>query len=174
MNADRTTLLRLALRRAVIDQRTGNLPVHLPAAWAALGETEHAEAVANSLTDPARRAKAHALIADPPQRRDRPGPGGRDRALQAARDAGLIRPPRLPVDAPAKLVYEAEDELRHLHSDWERAAALAEIFDALVRLDDPDRARSLARGWMRPVNLNDPETWAAYLPMLCAPWNRDA
>ncbi|MEU1536298.1 hypothetical protein [Streptomyces fagopyri] len=51
-------LARLSHHRSWLESRNAAIPDNLPAAWAALGETNRAEALARSLTDPAERSTA--------------------------------------------------------------------------------------------------------------------
>ncbi|MFF0433162.1 hypothetical protein ACFYU9_13170 [Streptomyces sp. NPDC004327] len=56
-------MLRLALRRSALKARNGVVPAQLPAAWAELGETDRALALARGL-EPANRARALCAVAE--------------------------------------------------------------------------------------------------------------
>ena len=55
--------LALARHRDQLTDRNANIPVDLPAVWAILGQLTRAEALATSITNPARQAEALARVA---------------------------------------------------------------------------------------------------------------
>ena len=60
---DLTAALSLARHRDYLTERTTNIPTQLPAVWATLGQHIHAEALAASISDPGRQARALAEVA---------------------------------------------------------------------------------------------------------------
>ncbi|WP_116071912.1 P-loop domain-containing protein [Asanoa ferruginea] len=60
---DLAALLRVAVQRDHLSRRNANLPTLLPAVWARLGQVARGEALARSITDPARQAVALADLA---------------------------------------------------------------------------------------------------------------
>ncbi|MGH3220780.1 MAG: hypothetical protein ACRDPY_19135 [Streptosporangiaceae bacterium] len=60
---DLTAALKLARHRDALGDRNTNIPTNLPAVWATLGHHIHAEALARSLSDPGRQARALAAVA---------------------------------------------------------------------------------------------------------------
>ncbi|MFJ2153194.1 hypothetical protein ACIOHB_31085 [Streptomyces microflavus] len=60
---DLTALFRLAVRRDALHARNECLPIGLPAVWVALGQPRRAEALAQSLVHPIRRAEAFTAAA---------------------------------------------------------------------------------------------------------------
>ena len=61
---DLTAALRLARHRDYLVDRNANIPVHLPAVWATLGQDIRAEALARSISNPERQAKALIAVAE--------------------------------------------------------------------------------------------------------------
>ena len=61
---DLASALALACRRDQLADRNTKIPVSLPAVWAALGQIARAEALANSITDPSKQARALAHITE--------------------------------------------------------------------------------------------------------------
>ena len=60
---DLTAALRLARHRDYLAHRNTNIPVRLPAVWATLGQHIRAEALAVSITEPDKQARALAAVA---------------------------------------------------------------------------------------------------------------
>ena len=56
-------MLSLAITRDRLAQRNRNIPASLPAAWAKLGNPARAGALAHSITNPSRQARALAKVA---------------------------------------------------------------------------------------------------------------
>lgn len=61
--ADLPVMARLAVRREALRQRNSNVPGHLATVWAQLGHPRRAEALAQSITDPAEQAGALESVA---------------------------------------------------------------------------------------------------------------
>ena len=88
---DLVAALRLARHRDDLTDRNTNIPPFLPAVWATLGHPTRAEALARSITDPDRQARALAAVAG---RWPRPGSTSRPRgAAQAETVARSITDP---------------------------------------------------------------------------------
>ncbi|WP_225726750.1 MULTISPECIES: caspase family protein [unclassified Nocardia] len=64
---DLLTLCRLAMRRDRLRQRSDNIPIMLPAAFARLGECDRAASLAISIPDQLRRTRAHIALAAVPR-----------------------------------------------------------------------------------------------------------
>jgi hypothetical protein len=60
---DLIAALRPARHRNYLADRNANIPVHLPAVWAALGQYIRAEALARSIADPERQTQALTAVA---------------------------------------------------------------------------------------------------------------
>ncbi|GAA2746681.1 hypothetical protein GCM10010440_39420 [Kitasatospora cinereorecta] len=102
-------LARLAVCRSALEHRDPDVPVGLPAAWAALGHTVRAESMANSITDPVSRAQAlteveAVLAAEGDQERaDGAAPGGSGPSPAAPQPSGKPGRPEPVADAvPAR------------------------------------------------------------------------
>ncbi|MEV7373481.1 hypothetical protein AB0O51_21735 [Streptomyces sp. NPDC090301] len=120
-----TALLRLALRRAALRDRNGQVPAGLPAAWAELGERDRALALARGLAPPNRIralcAVAELLHAD----------GSRDRAHA--------------------LLDEADSLARAEHQSQERPFALWAVGDSWLAVGAADRAEEVMNALAGPI-----------------------
>jgi len=117
-NPDLVALTRLAIHRRHLAHRHAEVPVELAEAWAALGNFDRAQAVADSMTKLGDRVTALVLVAEGLHRRYR-----RDRAKE--------------------LLDHAERVARTATDYEEQAEALTAVAAALVRTGDPDRAEAL-------------------------------
>ncbi|WP_030318581.1 hypothetical protein [Streptomyces flavochromogenes] len=112
-----TALLRLALRRAALRDRNGQVPADLPVAWAELGERDRALALARGLAPPNRIralcALAELLYAD-----------GRQERAHA-------------------LLDEADSLARAEHQSQERPFALWAVGDSWLAVGAADRAEGV-------------------------------
>jgi len=61
---DLVSLALLAVQREHLTDRNSNIPVELPAVWARIGQPNRAEALANSIPDPQRRAHVIAQLVE--------------------------------------------------------------------------------------------------------------
>ncbi|MFF9849875.1 hypothetical protein [Streptomyces litmocidini] len=139
------TLLRLALRRTELRDRNGHVPVELPAAWAELGESDRALALARGL-EPSAAARALCGVALVLH----------DKGEQTRAHAALA---------------EAEDHAALLQSDPDAGQHLVE---AWIALDRPDRAERVWRGlppgrFLQPLRRSPS---GVCLPGLVAAWCR--
>src|SRR5512142_2356732 len=105
-----TAALHLAYHRDQLTDRNTNIPTHLPAVWAAIGQTDRAEALATSISDPDQQAQALARVAGAlagAGHHDQAEPTARsitdpDRQAQALTDvAGALAPAPHPPPPPA-------------------------------------------------------------------------
>ncbi|MGW4722059.1 hypothetical protein [Streptomyces sp. NPDC004291] len=111
-------LLRLALRRAALRDRNGQVPAELPAAWAELGEVERGLALARGL-EPMNRVLALCEIA---------------RVLHAEGDGRRAR----------ALLDEADALIRTVHGGSGRPFALRAVGSAWLAVGGADRAEEIA------------------------------
>jgi hypothetical protein len=61
---DLVSIVRIARRRDALPERNKNIPIDLPAAWAALGKPHRAAALAHSIADPSDRVRALTALVD--------------------------------------------------------------------------------------------------------------
>ncbi|MFE2409896.1 hypothetical protein ACFXDE_16315 [Kitasatospora sp. NPDC059408] len=192
---DLAVLFRLAQRRDFLDGQTAELPLSLPAAWAALAERARGEALAASFEDGWRRAEAQRELEEgfrlPPPRlrtsqdpvrqavvdsgllpRRHPLPGGRSAALR-------ITDPRRRLGALAALSLAAADQGRAAEAlDLARSAedlitwiTRYELVDALVDVLDAlaqagERERAVALGRRWTARVTHAEDIDRFLPVL--------
>lgn len=116
---DLLSLSRLAVHRTVLTDRNVDIPANLPGVWAQLGQHSRAEALARSITDPARRVQALAAVA-----REAAGSGD-------LRGAGIL------TDHAEQLVAAITDPHR-------QAVAVAAVARAAAASGDRHRALLLA------------------------------
>ncbi len=109
------TFLDLALPRLTLEQRT----TQLPAAWWAAGRPHHAQQLAASITDPARRAEALTEVA------------------RAAADTGDLDRSRTALD-------QAQQAAATIENTESQARALTEVARAAVAAGNFDRAEQAA------------------------------
>ncbi|MGW5066813.1 hypothetical protein ACWEQJ_11970 [Streptomyces cyaneofuscatus] len=115
---DLVGLSRLAVHRAKLTQRNDHIPTYLPVVWAQLGRHSRAEALARSITTPARQIRALASVS---------------REMAVAGD----------VQRALKLAEEAERCALTVMEIGGQAHAYAVTARAVARAGDPDRARLL-------------------------------
>ncbi|MEU2074084.1 hypothetical protein [Streptomyces sp. NPDC013489] len=120
-----TALLRLALRRAALRDRNGQVPAGLPVAWAELGERERALALACGLAPP-----------------------NRIRALCAV--AELLHADGLRERAHA-LLDESDSLARAEHQSQERPFALWAVGDSWLAVGAADRAEAVMNALAGPI-----------------------
>ncbi|MFJ5141125.1 hypothetical protein [Streptomyces sp. NPDC088707] len=120
-----TALLRLALRRAALRDRNGQVPAGLPVAWAELGERDRALALARGLAPP-----------------------NRIRALCAV--AELLHADGLRERAHA-LLDEADSLARAEHQSQERPFALWAVGDSWLAVGAADRAEEAMNALSGPI-----------------------
>ncbi|MFC8658723.1 hypothetical protein ACFUCT_26495 [Streptomyces parvus] len=117
---DLVALSRLAVHRAKLTQRNDHIPTYLPVVWAQLGRHNRAEALARSITTPARQIRALASVS---------------RHIAEAGDVQRAR----------RVAEEAERYVLAITELGEQARAYAVVARALAQAGDPDRARLLIR-----------------------------
>ncbi|GAA2621060.1 hypothetical protein [Streptomyces tubercidicus] len=115
---DLVALSQLAVHRAKLTQRNDHIPTYLPVVWTQLGRHSRAEALARSITTPARRVRALTSVS------------------RHMADAGDIQRAR-------KVAEEAERYVPAVTEAGGQAHAYAVIARALARAGDLDRARVL-------------------------------
>ncbi|MFJ2931531.1 hypothetical protein ACIO8G_02055 [Streptomyces sp. NPDC087219] len=115
---DLVALSRLAVHRAKLTQRNDHIPTYLPVVWAQLDRHSRAEALARSITTPARQVRALASVS---------------RHMAAAGD----------IERARKAAEEAERCVLAVTEVGGQAHAYAVTARALARAGDPDRARLL-------------------------------
>jgi hypothetical protein len=169
---DLASALRLAYHRDQLTDRNTNIPDDLPAVWATLGQVTCAEALATSITDPARQAEALTKVAGALARA-----GAHQRADAVARQAEevarSITSPSLQAQALTQVVealagagqhQQAEELARSIGKPDSQAEALARVAEALARAGDTRSAYRVTAitctvgGWTtaaRPVLLLD-------------------
>ena len=150
---DLASALALACHRDHLSARNANIPVRLPAVWAALGQLLRAEALAMSIADPGPQASALAQVAETL------AVAGQNRQAESfAAQAEAIARSITPIyffqasalaDVAGALVgagqqQEAEAIARSIaHPEWQ-AHALAKVAEALARAGQVGQAESLA------------------------------
>jgi tetratricopeptide (TPR) repeat protein len=117
---DLTGALRLARHRDYLADRNANIPTHLPAVWATLGQHIRAEALARSITDPDRQAQALAAVAE------------------ALAEAGQH-------EQAAAMASGAETVARSVTHPGRRAQALMAVARTLAEAGRPEQAVTLAQ-----------------------------
>ncbi|MFB8078427.1 hypothetical protein [Streptomyces sp. NPDC056013] len=120
-----TALLRLALRRAALRDRNGQVPAGLPVAWAELGERDRALALARGLAPP-----------------------NRIRALCAVAELLHADGPRERAHA---LLDEADSLARAEHQSQERPFALWAVGDSWLAVGAADRAEEVMDALAGPI-----------------------
>ncbi len=112
-------VLRVTMHQDALKERNARTPARLPALWARLGEVDHAEALARSISDPDRRFQAVAELVD----------------VLAETDA---------VERATRLIEEAVDEEQSFHCRVRLARAVAanekfvEAKSIVKQIADPD------------------------------------
>jgi hypothetical protein len=124
---DLTAMGQLAIRRDALIQRSGNIPIKLPALWAGLGSITKAEALALSITEPSRQLEAMAAL------------------LPAAAATG-------DVTRTSALCDATEATARGMTNELEQPQALLILAEAFATIGALDRAVAVARS-IAPVTL---------------------
>ncbi|WP_251800008.1 hypothetical protein [Paractinoplanes hotanensis] len=169
-------LLRLSHHRDQLESRNSNTPADLPAVWAAVGQPTRAEALARSITDPARQEQALAglagaiAVAGDIRRGAQVAAGIDDTSLRKvtldnlARVAGAAGDLELATEI-AVTVGDQRLQLRTL-TDLSRAAAAGgdlrlgrQIAENIV--STPARAAALAKLATNAASIGDPARTAA-------------
>lgn len=163
--ADLAVMARLAVRREALRQRNSNVPGHLATVWARLGHLRRAEALAQSVTEPAEQAGALASVALIAVKA-----GDLDYAEHLA---SSITAPNEQINVLARMAIAAADagDVDRARRATEQAQALAELItkpwlqirawitlaQAAMQLNDragfaafADRAETLARSLTHP------------------------
>jgi hypothetical protein len=156
---DLLAALRLAWHRDQLTDRNTNIPPEFPAVWETLGQPARAEALARSITDPDKCAKALASLAEAAARAGdlkRAGALADAAVEQAARAAGApdwrARALASAAEATAHAadLDRAEALARSIFPPDQQARALASLAEAAARAGDLSRAEALARSVNRP------------------------
>jgi bifunctional DNase/RNase/tetratricopeptide (TPR) repeat protein len=135
----------LAIHRDQLTDRSKNIPVGLPAVWAATGQANRAQALAISITDPVRRDDALALVADVLA-----GSGQYQRAEATARSISLThRQEEALVQIAVTLAgagqhEQAEALARSVASPDRQAEALARVAGGLAGAGQHRQAAAIA------------------------------
>ncbi|WP_283134600.1 hypothetical protein [Rhizohabitans arisaemae] len=116
---DLTAMLKVAVTRDRLIRRNSNIPPHLPAAWAYLGNPNRAEALARSIADPSEQVKALSYLVE---------------AFANTGDLSRIR----------HIAATAETSALSISHPTERAKALGLLVEALVDAKDLDQAMRIA------------------------------
>ncbi|MFD1364976.1 hypothetical protein [Actinoplanes sichuanensis] len=140
---DLEAMLKLCIRRTNLIDRNTNIPIDLPAVWAALGQMPRAEALARSIIDPERQARALVAVVAAVADTD---------PDQAATVADSIADPYWQAQAQVAMVAavagtdagRAETLARSITEAGQRAQALAAVV-TVVAGTDAGRAETLAR-----------------------------
>ena len=143
---DLASALALACHRDRLTERNINIPVGLPAIWAALGQATRAETLATSITDPTRQSEALAQVAGALARA-----GQHQRAETLARSltdsywqAGALAQVAGAL-ARAGQHQQAEALTTSITEPTRQSEALAQVAGALTRAGQHQRAETLAR-----------------------------
>jgi hypothetical protein len=154
--SDPAAMAQLAALLETIEQRNANVPVNLPAAWAALGQTGRAESLAHGIADPDRQAQAlSALVQIPAAGPGHPGtddsqaneppaePPAEQNHLDLARDP-VANADLAAAAAQAGDLDRAEALAYAIADPGQQAQALAQVAIAAAQAGDPGRAEALA------------------------------
>jgi hypothetical protein len=148
---DLAAALVIAFHRDCLTRRNVDIPVRLPALWAALGQPGRALALIETLSSPYRAAQATARVAG-----SLAEAGHYDRAVEAARSValpglqaeGLCRVAR--VLAAAGQYQEAEAAAGYVDEPGWRAEALSRVAVVLAGAGQSRQAEAIARSLYRP------------------------
>ncbi|HEX5402568.1 MAG TPA: hypothetical protein VFX16_09730 [Pseudonocardiaceae bacterium] len=123
---DLNAIVRLAQHRDRLRDRNSNIPVGLPAVWALVDKVDRAEAIASSITDPDKQARAVLAVAEAVA-----GEGDLDRAEELACSiADPVRQAQALRSVVMAGVYDldrAERLARSISNDREQARALCSV-----------------------------------------------
>ena len=149
---DLVAMARLNVHRSIIAERNAQVPLILPAVWATIGHPERAQALVRAITNPSRRARALASLAEATA-----WAGDLDRAKTLAEHAEAMARAVINPDQQARalgVVAEAmarsgdldraEALSQAISNPEERAQALASLAVAAARAGDLDRAKTVA------------------------------
>ena len=144
---DLTAMVRLAIHRDYLLDRSSHLPAELPAVWVTLGQPNRAEALARSITDSSSQTGALLAIAAALA-----AAGNQDRAVEVLTEVtALARDEVWPwltpvVDMMVKIgeLRRAEGLAHSIADPYEQCAALTSVVAALVRAGEPDHAAEVA------------------------------
>ncbi len=144
---DLTAMVRLAIHRDYLLDRSTHLPTELPAVWVTLGQPNRAEALASSITDPGSQTSALLAIAAALA-----AAGNQDRAVEVLTEATAVAhdkawPGLTPiVDMMIKLgeLGRAEGLASLIAHPHEKCAALTSVVTALVRAGESGHAAEVA------------------------------
>lgn len=143
---DLSAALRLARHRDYLVDRNTNIPTDLPAVWATLGQYIRAEALARSITDPNRQARALAAVTGALARA-----GQHEQAVTVARSIPNSYWQGQGLAAVAGALAEigqheqAVTAARSIIDPDTQARALVAVADALAEIGQHERAVTLAR-----------------------------
>ncbi|WP_193317882.1 MULTISPECIES: NACHT domain-containing protein [Streptomyces] len=141
---DLLAMARLAVRRDALEARNDNVPIALPALWAALGEPERADAVLNGIVTPDRHRRAFLSLLETFLLG---GDFGRARALaETAVQTGLRA--RALADVGKALcaagdLKGAEEVTLLVRDPRQRVSALSDMIRALAAAGEPARVAQL-------------------------------
>lgn len=123
-------MVLLAFRRDTLTHRNRRIPTRLPAVWGRLGHPLRAEALARSLPDPDRRARALAALSEA--------------LAEDGTDGRAATGPGVTVVGAVEVADEAEAAARSVTGAAPRAQTLAQVAEAWAELGHTDRAKALA------------------------------
>ncbi|MGW3952918.1 hypothetical protein ACWEKM_18785 [Streptomyces sp. NPDC004752] len=121
----------LAVQRDALTDRNREIPTRLPAVWARLGHPLRAEALARSISDPSRRARAFAALSEALAE----GRAGGQAGIGA--DEGVF--------GAGEVADEAEAAARSVTEPEARAEALARVAEAWAESGHARRSQDLTR-----------------------------
>ncbi|MFE3520873.1 hypothetical protein ACFXOD_04630 [Streptomyces sp. NPDC059161] len=127
---DLDSMVLLAFRRDTLTHRNRRIPTRLPAVWGRLGHPLRAEALARSLPDPDRRARALAALSEA--------------LAEDGTDGRAATGPGVTVVGAVEVADEAEAAARSVTGAAPRAQTLARVAEAWAELGHTDRAQALA------------------------------
>ncbi|MEU8364375.1 hypothetical protein AB0C27_50990 [Nonomuraea sp. NPDC048882] len=130
---DLLAMSRLAVHRIRITERNDNIPSNLPAVWAILGRPSRAEALARSITDPARQVRALLAVA---------------REVAANADD---RRARIVIVQAERVIPTISEPYQQAHAYAAAACVVAEVADRWQARKLIRQARKLARQLSNPA-----------------------
>ena len=147
---DLVALTRLAIHRDHLTRRNADIPVELPAVWAALGRIDRAESIAESIASPGKQAEALALVVQ-----EVLATGNHDRAVDLLDRAGvaIAAAPSPDHEATAALatalamagsVDKAQAMANAISPPNEWGEAMRSVVAAVAATRDVDRAEAMA------------------------------
>ena len=147
---DLVALTRLAIHRDHLTRRNADIPVELPAVWAALGRIDRAESIAESIASPGKQAEALALVVQ-----EVLATGNHDRAVDLLDRAGvaIAAAPSPDHEATAALATalamagsadKAQAMANAISPPNEWGEAMRSVVAAVAATRDVDRAEAMA------------------------------